>query len=182
MTWPTMPPGLGTGHSRLFLCSDTYAWSSNSSVIPLSESESSVACRLLLRLLIGCPSGPSMVSANCFGLTGHGRMCGAPTTRKQIARVEVKRTPVWRERGWRAGGIFGRRVRDCGCKTTRAEKREVSRPALVDVHICGEPPATLPKREDRRGGPSLCELDDLALAAAQSCAGSSTSRGCDTSF
>jgi hypothetical protein len=59
-----------------------------------------------------------------FGWTGQGRRCGRPTTRKEIARVVVKRDVVKRERGWRCGGIFDsfallRDYGTCGVKKFR---------------------------------------------------------------
>ena len=53
-----------------------------------------------------CRNGrPDPSSATCLLDAGHGKMCGAPTTRNANTAVEVKREAVPKDLGWRAGGI-----------------------------------------------------------------------------
>ena len=94
-TCPTSPPGFGTGHSR----AGAPPSPSPSAVI------SSLCCRRRRRCLGGAPSIDSP-SVRAVRGTGQGSRCGTPTTRKEIASVEVKRERVEAERGCRCGGIL----------------------------------------------------------------------------
>lgn len=94
-TWPTNPPGFGTGHS-LLLSGIISACTCSEPVSP------STNFRLLLLRLSSSGTSPS---ANARRGTGHGRRCGRLTTRKETARVPVNMDIVARERGWRCDGI-----------------------------------------------------------------------------
>lgn len=99
MTWPSKPPGFGIGHSLANPISCT--------AVSLVKSEGrsvSLSTAAFLRLRFRGSPVPS--SANCRRSTGQGRTCGAPTTRKEIARQDVKSDSVERERGWRWATIF----------------------------------------------------------------------------
>lgn len=88
-TWPTNPPGFGTGHSLLL--------SRMVSACTCSEltSPSMNFCLFLFRR----SSLGTSPSAKARRGTGHGRRCGKPTTRNETASVPVKIDIVARERG-----------------------------------------------------------------------------------
>lgn len=95
MICPTMPPGLGTGHSRFGLLPNIDP-SSDTSISCVSSLTAPASLRFLLYLF---PSGVSKLSAYCRLSAGHGSKCGAPTTRNEMNRVAVKSVLVDRERG-----------------------------------------------------------------------------------
>lgn len=59
---------------------------------------------LRYRIVLVFPGLSPSAKAVCG--TGHGRICGSPTTRNETARVVVKREKVCRDRGWSAGGML----------------------------------------------------------------------------
>lgn len=115
---PTRPPGFGTGHSLFLLLAmasissvgalrpDTAPSTIWPAAIWLPSASTPGAFRLRRRRPSGDNASTSL-SAYARVLTGQGRMCGMPTTRKEMARVVVNRVAVERERGCRCGGMAG---------------------------------------------------------------------------
>ena len=91
MTCPTNPPGFGTGHSR---CRQPLSSA-------VSAASSTASASFLFRRRLFFPSGVSTLSANCRLSTGHGSICGRPTTRNETASVVVNSVLVVRDLGWR---------------------------------------------------------------------------------
>ena len=84
----------------------------------------SVVRRRLLRLPSSITSWSE--SANLTRGTGHGMMCGIPTTRKDTRRVVPKREVVRRDRGWRWGVMAPRRREWKGVSTGRGGAHAVA--------------------------------------------------------
>lgn len=108
---PTLPPGLGRGHSLrdlLSLACCIIPWTSSSStisglkisVLTALDSIGSVAStHFLLRLRLRPSSPTTTSSAKATRGAGHGRACGNATTKKLANKVPAKREDVNRDRG-----------------------------------------------------------------------------------
>ena len=96
---------------------------------------SSLSFGTLLRLRFD-ESGP--LSANCRLSTGHGKMCGIPTTRKETAKHPVKSDRVDRDRGWRYETILVGLVEMCFVRYIELIAR--SGDVSAGMHACRRQP------------------------------------------
>ena len=107
-TLPTMPRGLGTGHSCAFFLIKAFSSSEMCRGIRISPSGpelSSIGASVVRGRLLRLPFSMTSIfeSASLTWGAGHGMRCGMPTTRKETRRVVPKREVVRRDRGWRWG-------------------------------------------------------------------------------